>query len=392
MNTRGQGWILRSVRIAVVSGVVYLLAACGLGGGSGDSDPTLITKNAFLTGDQETPMVTTRAAGFGNVTVNSSTRVITGGISFIGISPNAAHLYTGAVGSSDANHVATLTLDSATHSATLPENTVLSAAQYSDFLDGKLYVNVHSQDYAQGEIRGQFGFMVKNAILTGAQNVPPSNTDANGRGVVFVDPETKSIFGSATYTGIDPSKAHIHHGAARTNGDEVPEIKLTIDKTSQIITVGNGTLTDAHYNDFLAGRLYFNLHESQTGISELRGQIGPIVMVATLNGQQEVPPVTSDAAGKGIFIVDPVNRSISGGVGFSGLLATACELHTGAAGVGGGAPFIQLRVNNSNATATISETILTQIQFDNLLAEKLYVNVHSNAHTSGEIRGQLTFP
>ena len=99
--------------------------------------------------------------------------------------------------------------------------------------------------------------------------------------------------------------------------------------------------------------------------------------------------MTTTATGQAVFIVDPVTRAISGGVGFTGVSATAAHIHTGAVGATG-APAITLTVDNNTGTAIVpASTTLTQQQYDDLLAGNLYVNVHSTTNASGEIRGQL---
>ena len=55
--------------------------------------------------------------------------------------------------------------------------------------------------------------------LTGAQEVPPVKTSASGNEAIKVSPDG-SVSGSVTTKGVDATMAHIHHGAAGSNGVE----------------------------------------------------------------------------------------------------------------------------------------------------------------------------
>ena len=365
--------------------------------------PAPITRTAILTGAQEVPVtvasppVVTNATGYGSVVVDPTTRAITGSITFTGITASAAHIHTGAAGASGSNFV-TLTVDNTTHSATIPSGTVLSQAQYDDLLAGNLYFNVHSGAYSGGEIRGQIGRVVMQATLGGLQEVPSVETGATGTALVVVDPLTLNITGLATYTGITAvnAAAHIHTGAAGANGPIA--ITLTVNISAGTATIpANTVLTQTQYDDLRAGKLYFNVHNNNPG--EIRGQIGPVVMVATPNGAQQVLPVATTASGKGVFVVDPVTRALSGGVGFAGLSATTAHIHTGAVGFNSPAGFeVALTVDNNVNTAivptgtAVPPTVLDLTQYNNLLTGNLYVNIHSAGYPTGEIRGQLGHP
>ena len=356
-----------------------------------------ITRTAILTGAQEVASspVVTNAAGYGSVVVDPTTLAITGSITFTGIDamdPNAAaHIHTGAAGANGARFV-TLTINAATHSATIPSGTVFTQAQYDDLLAGNLYFNVHSTANGGGEIRGQIGRVVMQATLNGAQSGVA--TAAVGTAIVVVDPLTLGITGRATYTGVSASGAHIHTGAAGANGPIA--IALTFDNSAGTATIpANTVLTQAQYDDLRAGKLYFNVHNNNPG--EIRGQIGPVVMVATPNGAQEFEPVMTLASGKAVFVVNPImgdssTHALSGGVGFTGLMATFAHIHTGAVGATGAAA-VTLSIDLNTSTATVpASTGLNPTQYNDLLSGNLYVNIHSAGYPGGEIRGQLGHP
>ncbi|MBI3776283.1 MAG: CHRD domain-containing protein [Gammaproteobacteria bacterium] len=348
-----------------------------------------ISRAAILTGAQEQVPVVTNATGYASVVVDPATRGITGSVTFTGMTATVAHIHPGVAGTSGAPVVA-LTVDNATHSATIPAGTVLTQAQYDDLLAGKFYFNVHSSTNSGGEIRGQIGRVVMKATLTGAQETPTAvTTTATGTAMVVVDPITRDISGSVSTTGIVGTAAHIHTGAVGVGG--APAVALTVGTDSATVPA-NTVLTQTQYDNLLAGKLYVNVHSTTNPGGEIRGQIGPVAMVATLSGAQEVPAVTTTASGKAVFAVDPVTRELSGGVGYTGLSATVAHIHTGAAGVSG-PPAVTLRVDGNTSTATVpAGTVLTQAQYDALLTGGLYVNVHSTTFGAGEIRGQVVAP
>jgi hypothetical protein len=107
----------------------------------------------------------------------------------------------------------------------------------------------------------------------------------------------------------------------------------------------------------------------------------------TLSGDQEVPPVKTTAAGKGTISISP-DKTVSGNVTTTGVKATMAHIHEGAAGQNGGVA-VPLTKNGDNGWSVPPGAKLTDAQYEAFKAGKLYVNVHSDEHKAGEIRGQL---
>ncbi|HEV8519862.1 MAG TPA: CHRD domain-containing protein [Burkholderiales bacterium] len=107
----------------------------------------------------------------------------------------------------------------------------------------------------------------------------------------------------------------------------------------------------------------------------------------TLSGAQEVPPVTTTASGSGNIVVG-ADKSVSGSVTTSGIAGTAAHIHEAAAG-SNGPVIIPLAKSSDNVWSVPAGSKLSDAQYDNYKAGKLYVNVHSAAHKDGEIRGQI---
>ena len=106
-----------------------------------------------------------------------------------------------------------------------------------------------------------------------------------------------------------------------------------------------------------------------------------------LSGTEVVPAVTTSASGSGTITVGD-DRSVSGSVTTTGVVATAAHIHMAAAGQNGPVA-IPLTKSGDNTWAVPAGAKLTDPQYDAYKAGNLYVNVHSAAHPGGEIRGQL---
>jgi hypothetical protein len=105
-----------------------------------------------LSGDAEVPPVITSAKGSGQITVMPD-HTVSGSIKVSGFVPTMAHIHEGAVGK-NGPPIITLT-QIGKDSFSVPAGARLTDAQYTGFTNGELYVNVHSAQYPNGEIRAQ---------------------------------------------------------------------------------------------------------------------------------------------------------------------------------------------------------------------------------------------
>ena len=109
---------------------------------------------------------------------------------------------------------------------------------------------------------------------------------------------------------------------------------------------------------------------------------------ATMDAKSEVPPNSSPATGTLTANYDTSSKKLSWKGSYSGLTgpATAAHFHSGEAGKNG-----PVTVPITPATSPFEgSATLTDAQANDLLAGKLYVNVHTEANKGGEIRGQVT--
>jgi hypothetical protein len=112
---------------------------------------------------------------------------------------------------------------------------------------------------------------------------------------------------------------------------------------------------------------------------------------ATLDGAQEVPPVPTPGTGTGTFTLDAA-KMLTVHVEFSNLIGavTLSHIHCCAGpGVNAGALFNLIPPQPASSPIDIVVGPLTPAQEASLNAGLMYVNVHTDFRTGGEIRGQI---
>lgn len=107
----------------------------------------------------------------------------------------------------------------------------------------------------------------------------------------------------------------------------------------------------------------------------------------TLSGGEQVPEVTTEAAGTGVVTIG-ADHGITGTVTISGMQATAAHIHEAPAG-SNGPPVVPLEQTTDGVWSVPANVTLTDAQYESFQAGNLYINVHSEAHPGGEIRAQL---
>ena len=234
---------------------------------------------------------------------------------------------------------------------------------------------------------GAANMVLKTASLNGAQETPAVTTAATGTAVFNVDMSSGAITGTVNTSNIDGTVAHIHEGPVGTLSPVIVPLNKGAGGTW---TVPDGTiLTSTQLDSLNNGNLYVNVHTAANPQGEIRGQIGRQVWYASLTPAQETPATTSTASGTGVFIFDPVSRTMSGTVTSTGVTGTVSHMHIGAVGVA--AP-VAIPFTGGPANWTMPATVLTDTQVASLNAGNFYANVHSAANPGGEIRGQLYIP
>ena len=113
-----------------------------------------------------------------------------------------------------------------------------------------------------------------------------------------------------------------------------------------------------------------------------------MTMKVPLTSAAEVPPNTSAGKGTADVTYDTASKMLTWKTTYSGLTGPATMAHFhGPAEAGKNAPVV-VPFKDAGSGAEGSAT-LTDAQAADLMAGKLYINVHTEANKGGEIRGQV---
>jgi len=129
-----------------------LLAAFAVAGTLASSGAFAADVQVKLSGQEETPPVTTTATGTATLSVAADKKV-TGNVKTVGVDGTAAHIHSGGPGEKGPPVITLVKGENGTW--TVPGDAALTDEQYTAYKAGKLYINIHSAANKGGEIRGQ---------------------------------------------------------------------------------------------------------------------------------------------------------------------------------------------------------------------------------------------
>lgn len=322
-----------------------------------------------------------------------------------------AHLHVGAVGVAGGVAVDL--------SPFIDGNTIVGTADISgnatlmdDLANGDIYINIHTAANPNGEIRGQL-MTNSNLYFDGMMDInqePHAVVGSNAKGLVIVEVSPK-LDNVMTYSLVDSlsgtlNMAHLHIGAAGISGNVALDLSSGISgnmiTATNMINIQNSTELGV-LNALLTGGIYLNVHTTLNPAGEVRGQLSRIVRegyTISLDGEQEVPAVSTSAQGVGIVSIDRGRSNAHYMVvveGLSGNISGA-HFHNAAAGQNGGVVynltpgFTQMGMVDgafgywTDLDANMAFTTANEVMFRN---DEIYVNIHTAANPNGEIRGQV---
>lgn len=358
--------------------------------------PGIFVTFTALEGLQEIPVVVSSVRARGAVTVNASTRVAAVHLNAQGAdNATAAHLHSGVAGT-EGGILVGLTQDGSAPGHWLVENATLSQADYDALIAARTYLNLHTPANPGGEVRGQVvppGILVTIDVLAAGQEVPATASTGSGAVAATVHETTRAAEFHINALGVDDAiAAHIHQGYAGVNGP------IAVGLNQDAADPGHWsasavTLTADQLAALRAGALYGNVHTPALLAGAIRGQLVPDnvrLVFSALDGQQEVPPVTTNATGLAASTADLSASTLTIHVNTSDVDdAVQAHVHRGVRGVAG-----PIEIGLTQDATVVSRwsavaAALTASQRDALLAGELYVNVHTPANPDGEIRGQI---
>ena len=112
-----------------------------------------------------------------------------------------------------------------------------------------------------------------HADLTGAMEVPPTNSPGTGTLDLMVDTTAKSAEYTLTWSGLESpaTSAHIH-GPAPAGQNAGVEVGFGNDPVSPVH--GTAPMTDTQIKDLQNGLFYVNVHNKEHPKGAIRGQLG----------------------------------------------------------------------------------------------------------------------
>jgi len=124
-------------------------------------------------------------------------------------------------------------------------------------------------------------------------------------------------------------------------------------------------------------------------------QAEPASFKVALTGAQSVPPVDTSGTGTADLTYDPATRMVTWNISFAGTSSpvTMAHFHGPAKQGQNGPVVIWLTKQGSPPTNPITgSATLTPEQAQQFSAGEWYINVHTQSHPAGEIRGQVIPP
>ena len=367
---------------------------------------------AVLSGANSFPVATTKGNGMINLTLNGDQLVVTGSFEKLSSDYLASHIHLGMAGENGMVEIPldpTLNADMKSGTYEAAKNTfTLSATEISAMENRQLYVNIHSQTYKSGEIRGQIlpkSDAYFRANLSGNNEIPAVSLHAHGS--VVAELRGDSLIISGSFSGLNSSfqMAHIHLGYQGENGNVI--LPLTVQTSSgnmmgDIMASDNAfKLTSGQKDSLMARLFYVNVHSSDHMGGAIRGQMvnaASTVFIANLAGSNEVKPVNSKAAGSVVLELNGDTLWVCGSfTGLSSAVATniagGAHIHGGLPGFNGG---IQHKLNATFDTDMMggvfevanNRFVLSSAGVDSLMNRMDYVNVHTMNYNGGELRAQ----
>lgn len=378
--------------------------------------------NAFISASQQSSAVVSPGRGALVLEILGNAGVASG--SFAGLSSplavnvaGGAHIHFAPAGSNGPiGYPLVTTPDTDPNSGRFraADNTFEVSATRRDSIRARLgYVNVHSENFGGGEIRGQ---LLHEAVayfytpLSGAEQTPAVNTEAIGAATLEYTGASAVISGSfrnlssALATQIRGG-SHLHFSPAGSGGGIITDLVVTsADGQNGVYRpVDNNYSVSQGWMDTVRNRMtYINVHSANFSGGEIRGQFRPLsqnLFAANLRGKNSTVP--RESTGTGLILVEQNGGNLTASGSFNNLegdfataIAGGAHIHLGMPGMNGG---ILLGLNSevgedlksavfladSNRTM-VADSIMMMIGAGNT-----YVNIHSSTVNSGEIRGQL---
>jgi hypothetical protein len=221
-----------------------------------------------LSGDQEVPPTGSTARGgcFGQL--DTVTRRFALVCTHNVADATVAHIHSGPAGGTGA-----IVFDLGDPLSPMEATWTMSPAEVTELLAGNYYLNIHTAGRPAGEIRAQILTRTVDRFtfaMSGAQEVPPTDSAATGNCVADLAANAFSVFVQCTHNVAGATAIHLHDGPPGVDGPVIFDFPTTTTFS------GDAPLTPRLIADFAAGFLYVNVHSPAYDEGEIRGQLfGP---------------------------------------------------------------------------------------------------------------------
>ncbi len=283
------------------------------------------------------------------------------------------------------------------------------------FLDslnmGSVYINVHTETYPGGEIRGQLArhdALAFDAWMDVEQEPdtldPETPAMAKGLTHMYINSTMDSLWVHVIVDSLSGpiTASHFHFGAMGIPGPVViPLSGSVIDNMIMATITSQDTTTfpdDMEFVNFLTdvlnGDIFINVHTSLNPGGEIRGQMRAVAHVGSIFSMcssQEVDTVMNgeNAQGSGVVSMDRDRTYLYYAIAVSDLSSplTGAHFHQAPVGENGGIIFTlptDSTVHGYWNDSTFTESVA--MMFEN---GGIYANFHTTMNPGGEIRGQV---
>ena len=268
-------------------------------------------------------------------------------------------------------------------------NWALTPTDVQNLFDGNLYINLHTNANPNGEIRGQIVQQAKKFSFTldesqiNTTNFPRTFSQSNGVALCELN-ASATEFRIRLCHDVQPPFATGLHVHSAPFGAEGPVEFFIFDPVSPVDVTW--AIDRQNLIWLFEKNLYLNLHSNVFVDGEIRGQIQQeeLRFVFPLDGAQM--GTGSAHQGFGMLTLNQDGTEVSVHVEHDIPLDSvmAGHIHLGSPGSTG--PVLR---TFPSAVSPINDTwAITDVEFEQLVAGQIYVDIATDAKPSGEIRGQ----
>lgn len=408
---------LRAAGLALLAG---LIPACDLANGVSQGNRINTTVSGLLRGSQVIPALGTGASGTADFVVGTSRRYVEYTIDATGLATavTAIEVRLGAPGT-NGPAIFTVPLGAFPISGSLtsadftPQNGVFDFDAAADAVAaGTTYLLLSTAAQPAGEIRAHLGAATLAAsVLNGSQVDTPIVTTGTGAASVALDRTQTSLTVSLGVSMLaNVTGAQIFDGPPGTDSTQplfdiatapFTNIVATLTAGDFTASAGAATFEDA-VNLLLSGGLYIEVLTGAEPNGEIRGQVGPTQLNATLTAADVFPPNTSTATGSATLSLNAAQNAVFVTLTHSVAAPDRVGINVESPGANGPKIFdvdaiagaatspLTATVTPSRLIPNAPQNILTFADAVNaILTGRTYIEVGNASFPGGEIRGQI---